>query len=71
MTNREHTERSTQLQNQIDQVVRYAKEKNIHTPGNFVKLSADLAEYTKWAQSNAQTTDAALAAEKQTVGASR
>lgn len=71
MTNREHTERSTQLQNQIDQVVRYAKEKNIHTPGNFAKLSADLAEYTKWAQSNAQTTDAALAAEKQTVGASR
>ncbi len=52
-------------------MVRYTKEKNIHTPGNFAKLSADLTEYTKWAQSNAQTTDAALAAEKQTVGASR
>ncbi len=71
MTNREHTERSTTLQNQIDQVVHYTKEKNIHTPGNFSKLSADLSEYTKWAQANAQTTDAALAAEKQTVSASR
>ena len=70
MTNREHTERSTQLQNQIDQVVRYTKEKNIHTPGNFSKLSVDLTEYTKWAQANAQTTDAALAMEKQTAGAS-
>jgi hypothetical protein len=52
-------------------VVRYTKEKNIQTPGNFSKLSMDLTEYTKWAQSNAQTTDAALAAEKHTVSASR
>ena len=52
-------------------MVRYTKEKNIHTPGNFSNLSSELAEYTKWAQSNAQTTDAALAAEKQTVTASR
>jgi hypothetical protein len=71
MTNREHCDGSTKLQNQIDQVVRYTKEKNIHTPGNFSNLSSELAEYTKWAQSNAQTTDAALAAEKQTVTASR
>ena len=71
MTNKDHTERSTKLQHQIEQVVRYTKEKNIHTPGNFSKLAADLSEYTKWAQSNAQTTDAALAAEKQTVGAGR
>ena len=71
MTNRDHTERSTKLQNQIDQVVRNTKEKNIHTPGNFSKLSTDLAEYTKWAQANAQTTDAAFAGEKQTAGASR
>jgi hypothetical protein len=71
MTNREHCDGSTKLQNQIDQVVRYTKEKNIHTPGNFSHLSSELAEYTKWAQSNAQTTDAALAAEKQTVTASR
>jgi hypothetical protein len=45
--------------------------KGTHTPCNFSKFSADLAEYTKWAQSNAQTTDAALAAEKQTVTAGR
>jgi len=71
MSNREHTERGTELQHQIDQVVRYAKEKNIHTPGNFSKLSSDLTEYTKWAQSNAQTTDAAFAAEKQSATAAR
>jgi hypothetical protein len=71
MTNTEHCERSTKLQNQIDQVVRYTKEKHIQTPGNFSKLSADLTEYTKWAQVNAQTTDAALAIERQTVSASR
>jgi hypothetical protein len=47
------------------------KKKTIHSPGNFAKLSMDLTEYAKWAQANAQTTDAALASEKQTVGASR
>jgi hypothetical protein len=71
MSNREHTERGTQLQEQIDQVVRYTKEKNINTPGNFSKLSSDLTEYTKWAQSNVQTTDAAFAAPKQTATATR
>jgi acetyl-CoA carboxylase alpha subunit len=71
MSNREHTERGTELQEQIDQVVRYTKEKNIHTPGNFSKLSSDLSEYTKWAQSNVQTTDAAFAAQHQGAPASR
>jgi hypothetical protein len=47
---------------QLAQIERHIKDKEIYTSFDFGKLSSHLAEYQVWAQANTRVIDAALSA---------